>query len=134
MSDHEQQVQQQLDLQMEMQMQQEYAQYSWETNGALWSAGTEMLLGDDFDLGAIPPIELGVPKYTDDGLKYGGEMKYGDEYGDELKYGDDLKYGEDLPLNEGIDFGHEFSQALNEEPRHLDGLLAFDQMMAGHGF
>lgn len=130
-------MQQQFDLQMEMQMQQEYAQYSWETNGALWSAGTEMLLGDDFDIGAIPPIELGVPKFGEGGAKFCGEMKFADEFADEMnmpKYGDELKYGEDLPLNEGIDFGHEFSQALNDEPRNLDGLLAFDQMMAGHGF
>jgi hypothetical protein len=47
-----------LDLQLEMQMQSEYALYSWETNGSLWSTGSDMLLGDNFDLSAVPPSKL----------------------------------------------------------------------------
>jgi hypothetical protein len=99
-----------LDLQLEMQMQSEYAAYSWETNGSLWSTGADMLLGDDFDLSAIPPIEIGVPKYQ-----------------------------EDLGPPCGIEFGHAFTQALEgsqypDEGQNLDSLLGFDEMMAGHGF
>jgi hypothetical protein len=109
--DSEPQSQAELDLQMEMQLQQEYASYSWETN--MWPGNTDLLLGTDFDLGAIPPIELGVPKF-----------------------GDHTMMGESSGT---LEFGHEFSQALEghpfpEEGQNLDGLLGFDDMMAGHGF
>ncbi|KAF8069241.1 hypothetical protein FPV67DRAFT_1491604 [Lyophyllum atratum] len=94
-----------MDLQMEMQLQQEYAQYSWETN-QLWSnTNSELLLGDDFDLSAIPPIELGVPKYQDV-MHMGHGMEYSQEYAPHMD-------------------GRHFSE---------DGVLAFDEMMAGHGF
>jgi hypothetical protein len=64
----EQQSQTDLELQMEMQLQQdlEFASYSWENN-SMWQTGPEILLGDDFDLNSIPPIELGLPKFGDDG-------------------------------------------------------------------
>jgi hypothetical protein len=99
-----------LDLQMEMQLQQEYASYSWETN--MWPSNTELLLGNDFDLGAIPPIELGIPKFN--------EELVGEPSGT-------------------LEFGHDFSRALEGHPfvddgQNLDGLLGFDDMMAGHGF
>jgi hypothetical protein len=100
--DHAQQLQMQQDL--------EFSAYSWENN-ALWPSGTEMLLGDDFDLNAIPPIELGLPKY-----------------------------GEDMGAHaSGADYGHEFSQALDgsqfhPDRQHLDSLYGFEEMMAGHGF
>jgi len=107
----EPQSQAERDLQMEMQLQQEYASYSWETN--MWPGNTDLLLGNDFDLGAIPPIELGLPKL-----------------------------GENMMMCESsgtLEFGHEFSQALEghhyvEDGQNLDGLLGFDDMMAGHGF
>jgi len=57
-------TQAELDLQMELQLQHEYAGYAWETS-SLWPTDSELLLSDDFNLGAIPPIELGVPKYQD---------------------------------------------------------------------
>lgn len=104
-----------LDLQMEMQLQQEYAQYSWETN-QLWSnTNTDLLLGDDFDLSAIPPIELGVPKYQEQPqMQMGNGMEYGQEYGQEYSQ----EYAQPMQ-------GHHFSE---------EGVLAFDEMMAGHGF
>jgi hypothetical protein len=107
----ESQSQAELDLQMEMQLQQEYASYSWETN--MWPGNTELLLGNDFDLGSIPPIELGVPKI-------GNNMGMTESVG-------------------ALEFGHEFSQALeghhfSDDGQNLDGLLGFDDMMAGHGF
>ncbi|GLB42469.1 putative high mobility group [Lyophyllum shimeji] len=105
-----------IDLQMEMQLQQEYAQYSWETN-QLWSNGnSELLLGDDFDLSAIPPIELGVPKYQEQQapMQLNGGMEYHPEYQQE--------------------FSQEYAQPM--EARHFaeDGVLAFDEVMASHGF
>jgi hypothetical protein len=37
-----------------------YSQYSWEGAGA-WESHSDMLAGDEFDMSAIPPIELGMP-------------------------------------------------------------------------
>jgi hypothetical protein len=100
-----------MDLQMEMQMQQEFAAYSWESNN-LWSSES-VLLGDDFDINAIRPVELGVPKYTENMALAG-------------------------PHSSHLEFGHEFVHALegvqyHDESQNL-GLLGFDEMMAGHGF
>jgi hypothetical protein len=36
-----------------------YPQYSWEGAGA-WESHSQMLAGDEFDMSAIPPIELGI--------------------------------------------------------------------------
>jgi hypothetical protein len=97
---------------MEMQMQQEFAAYSWGNNGSLWGSES-ILLRDDFDLNSIPPIELGVPKYTES-----------------------LTLA--APNALGLEFGHEFSDALQrqqylDDSRDLGGLLGFDELMAGHG-
>jgi len=56
------QTQAELDLQMEMQklqQQHEYAGYAWEAT-SLWPSDAQLLLNDDFDMSAIPPIELGL--------------------------------------------------------------------------
>jgi hypothetical protein len=109
------QAQAEIDLQMEMQIQQEFAAYSWGNNNgsSLWGSES-ILLRDDFDLNSIPPIELGVPKYT-----------------------------ENLTLATsnapGLEFGDEFSHALQghqylDDSQDLGGLLGFEEMMAGHGF
>ncbi|KAG1720579.1 uncharacterized protein EDB91DRAFT_1256919 [Suillus paluster] len=42
--------------------------YSWESQGA-WESHGDLLAGDEFDLSAIPPIQLGMP-----GLGCGGEL------------------------------------------------------------
>jgi hypothetical protein len=34
--------------------------YSWEGQGA-WESHSDLLAGDEFDLSAIPPIQLGMP-------------------------------------------------------------------------
>lgn len=107
------QAQAEIDLQMEMQMQQEFAAYSWGNNGSLWGSDS-VLLRDDFDLNAIPPIELGVPKYTEN-----------------------LTLA--APHASGLEFGQEFTQALEgqqylDDSQNLGSLLGFDEMMAGHGF
>jgi len=98
---------------MEMQMQQEFAAYSWGNNGSLWGSES-ILLRDDFDLNSIPPIELGVPKYTEN-----------------------LTLA--TPNTSGLEFGHDFSDALQgqqylDDSQNLGGLLGFDELMAGHGF
>lgn len=43
----------------------QYPAYSWEESN-MWTHGQEMILGDDFDLNAIPPIELGNSKFQDE--------------------------------------------------------------------
>lgn len=107
------QAQAEMDLQMEMQMQQEFAAYSWGTNGSLWGSES-ILLRDDFDLNSIPPIELGMPKYTEN-----------------------LTLA--TPNASGLEFGHEFSHALEgqhylDDSQNLGGLLCFDETITGHGF
>jgi hypothetical protein len=98
---------------MEMQMQQEFAAYSWGNNGSLWGSES-VLLRDDFDLNSIPPIELGVPKYTENLILAS-------------------------PNTSGLEFGHEFSRTMEDQQylddsQNLGGLLGFDEMMTEHGF
>jgi len=112
MSGVEAQAQAEMELQMEMQMQAEFASFQW-GGGAndLWGNEPSVLMGDDFDIHAIPPIELGIPKYTEN-MALGGHT--------------------------ALEFGQEFTQA-HEAQRYTDesqhgGLIAFDEMMAGHVF
>jgi len=37
-----------------------YPEYSWEGQGT-WESHGDLLAGDEFDLNAIPPIQLGMP-------------------------------------------------------------------------
>lgn len=109
------QAQAEMELQMEMQMQQEFAAFSWGENNSMWNSEPSVLLGDDFDINAIPPIELGVPKYTEN-----------------------LSLA--APNSSGLEFGQEFAHALegrhyhDESSQNMNGLIAFDEMMAGHNF
>jgi hypothetical protein len=55
------------ELQAELQLQHDlYSSFSWEHN-SIWPSGGELLLGEDFDLNAIPQIEIGLPKFGEDG-------------------------------------------------------------------
>ncbi|KAG6872474.1 hypothetical protein C0995_009473 [Termitomyces sp. Mi166 len=100
-----------IDLQMEMQLQQEYAQYSWTPDTCAWQNASELLIGsNDFDIAAIPPVELDVSKC----LVPGSEMEMG--YAAESQ-------------SQGQ--GQEYVPSSLEPAQ---GILAFDQMMAGHGF
>lgn len=101
-----------------MQQEIDYASYAWE-NTSMWPPHSDMLLHDDFDIGSIPPIELGLPKYNND---------------------DTLNLGLGDSMVGGLgDYSQEYSPTLDqfsEENHHqnLEGLLGFDEMMAGHGF
>jgi hypothetical protein len=101
------QAQAEMDLQLQMQIQQELEAFTWE-GGSVWSTEPSILLEDDFDISAIPPIELGVPKYV-----------------------------ESIPSAPGVDSAHgsvfDFGQ---EFPNiHFEGgQIGFEEMMAGHGF
>ncbi|PPQ70612.1 hypothetical protein CVT24_000685 [Panaeolus cyanescens] len=107
----EAQAQAEMELQMEMQMQAEFANFQWGGSANdLWGNEPSVLMGDDFDIHAIPPIELGIPKYTESMALAGPTA---------------------------LEFGQEFTQAL--EARQFSdesqrGLIAFDEMMAGHVF
>lgn len=113
----EAQAQAEMDLQMEMQMQQEFANFTWgggASNGGngLWSNEPSVLLGDDFDINAIPPLEIGMPKYTENMAM--------------------------VAPNSSLEFGQEFTNSLEGQQYHDEGsnmgLLGFDEMMAGHNF
>jgi len=92
-----------------------YPAYSWE-NTDLWAnGGSEMMLGEDFDLNAIPPIELGNAKFQDDLNQFDSPV----------------------PMQE---YSHDHYALQNEQYHHdphaqgsFDGLF-FDDMMSGHGF
>lgn len=104
------QAQSEMDLQLQMQIQQELAAFTWE-GGSVWSTEPSILLEDDFDISAIPPIELGVPKYVE---------------------GIPAIPGVDSTHGSGLDFGQEYPNI------HFEGgqnaLVGFEEMMAGHGF
>lgn len=106
------QTQEEAELQAEMMEQNMYSNYtSWEDT-SLWPTDAEVLLGDDFDLNAIPPIELGLPKYCED-----TSMVVTPTIAE--------------PLEFGTDFAHSLEGYGGDR---LDDMLQFDEMMAGHGF
>ena len=104
------------ELQAELQLQHDlYSSFSWEHN-SIWPSGGEILLGEDFDLNAIPPIEIGLPKF-----------------------GEDAHTMPAAPAQMTADFGHEFMQGLDarqfhDETQHnVDGVVfGLDDVM--HGF
>lgn len=80
----------------------------------MWANGSEIMLGDDFDLNAIPPIELGNAKFQDD-------------------------VGSIDPSTQMQEYVHDH-YALQNEQYHdphaqgpFDGLF-YNDMMTGHGF
>ncbi|KAF8348431.1 hypothetical protein F5887DRAFT_1156934 [Amanita rubescens] len=89
------------------------ANFGWESDSLWASSGDTLLTNDDFDLRAIPPIELELPKCSDD-----------------------------VGFNTapGLVFGQDFTQALEgqqhfeNDVRHMNNILMFEEMMAGHGF
>ncbi|KAG6865501.1 hypothetical protein C0991_002100 [Blastosporella zonata] len=87
-----------------MQRQQEDAQFTWTTTDP-WQSNSEQFHADDFDISSIPNIELGVSKSSETQL-LGNEMEYS------------------CPSQDYM------------EPTHFSeqGMMAFDQMMANHGF
>jgi len=94
-------TQAELDLQMEMQH--GYTGYAWGSN-VLWPVHSELFLQNDFELSAIPPIELGDCKYP------ALEM--------ELNH---PVYSDMMAMSQYPEGGQE-------------GILAFDEMMATQGF
>jgi hypothetical protein len=112
------QTQVDLELQAELQLQQDlYSSYSWENNSIWPATGGEILLGDDFDLNAIPPIELGLPKF-------------GEEMG-----------AADIASTQGsVDYAQEYAHGMEVAAQYqnvgqnIDGLFGFDEMIPHHGF
>ena len=95
----------QMDLQLEMQMQQEFATFAWDST-SVWSSEPSILLEDDFDINAIPPIELGMPKYVEN-MHIPGS---------------------------GLEFRQDFAH-YNDENQHFDaGLIGFEEIMAGRSY
>jgi len=102
----------------------DYPIYGWENNlweGGAASAAAEMLIGEDFDLASIPPIELGLSKMGGDDLQLGGSAFDGTTLVDE-------------PYHH---HHHHHHHANHDHARHesLDGLFGYEEMMAaGHGY
>jgi len=91
-----------------------YPAYSWENTDMWANGGSEMMLGEDFDLNSIPPIELGNAKFQDDFNQF-------DPSATMQEYGND-QYA--IP-NEQYHDPH--GQGSFDE-------LFFDDIMSGHGF
>jgi len=93
----------------------QYPAYPWENNDMWANGSSEMMLGEDFDLNSIPPIELGNAKYQDDLNQFDSPSSM-QEYGND-QYGlQNEQYHHD-PHGQGS----------------FDGLF-FNDMMTGHGF
>lgn len=88
------------------------ASFGWESDNLWASSGDTLLTNDDFDLRAIPPIELELPKCTDDaGFNTASGLVFGQDFAQALE-------------------GHQF----DHDGRHMNSILMFEEMMAGHGF
>lgn len=93
-----------------MQMQEEFANFTWDST-SVWSSEPTILLENDFDINAIPPIELGMPKFVDH---------------------THIPVTPDVNNTHGLEFGQGFTHA---QYGHKDGgLVAFEEMLAGHTF
>ncbi|KAG5642349.1 hypothetical protein DXG03_002973 [Asterophora parasitica] len=70
--------QDEIDLQTEMCLQEQYAQYPWETSQMWPGSNSDIVIGgEEFDLSAIPPIDLGEAKFQEPMLTYGQEYPQG---------------------------------------------------------
>ena len=47
-----------------------YAHYSWGNTGPWGNESSEMLLGDDYNLNSIPPVEFGNEKFQDEFIQF----------------------------------------------------------------
>jgi hypothetical protein len=92
-----------------------YPAYPWEND--MWAnGGSEMMLGEDFDLNSIPPIELGNAKFQDDLNQFDPSATM-QEFGNDQYALPNEQYHPHDPHGQGS----------------FDGLF-FDDMMSGHGF
>src|ERR1700722_15967756 len=109
------QTQADLELQTELQLQQENmcSPYSW-ANNSIWPAGNDTLRVDDFDLNAIPPIALDLPKFSED-------MNV------------DATQGP-ADFVQSFVHGVEVAQQYHEDGQSIDGIFGFDEMMSRHNF
>jgi hypothetical protein len=90
-----------LELPTDMQLQQDFSSYAWDAS-SIWTTGSEILLGDDFDLNAIPAIELGNGKFS-----------------------------QFVEPASALQFGQEFTSALEGREYSQENMICFDEMMAG---
>lgn len=117
--------QRELEMQMQVQQDMEYQQgYTWGSNDGegLWPAGAEIHFGDDdFDLNSIPPIELGMPKYSEDSLLT-APVTYG-------------QYDQDGSAQYGYAPQEDYSQhEYSQDFMSSEGMLGYDEMIAGQSF
>jgi hypothetical protein len=91
---------------IDLQMQHCYPTY-WDPS-VLWPTNTEMFSSDDFDLTAIPPIEMGIPKFSQ-AMEFEISHQYGGQYGEVMtssQYCDDSQINDVLAFDDmmGSDF------------------------------
>lgn len=57
----------------------DYGQFSWDGTGT-WENQNSLLVGDEFDMTAIPPIELGIPGCSEQSAPTSVQMARGQEF------------------------------------------------------
>ncbi|KAH7887176.1 hypothetical protein F5I97DRAFT_1113251 [Phlebopus sp. FC_14] len=100
-----------------------YSQYAWEGVGS-WDGHGDMLAGDEFDMSAIPPIELGIPGCGgDDQLTptaaHPGSFSVGYTPGS-------------YDTSSGMDGSHYPTESSQSQEAQFDQLFNFDSMLAAH--
>jgi hypothetical protein len=90
------------ELELPADFQQDLSSYPWDANN-IWPTEETLLLGNDFDLNAIPAIELGNGKFNDQYVEPASRLQFGQDFASALE-------------------GREYSQ---------DTMVSFDEMMAG---
>jgi hypothetical protein len=93
----------------------EYPSYSWANTNMWANGGSEMMLGEDFDLNSIPPIELGNEKFHDDLSPFDSSVSM-------------QEFGQDQYAHQNEQYHHDL-----DGQGSFDGLF-YDDMMSGHGF
>ncbi|KXN82306.1 Repressor ROX1 [Leucoagaricus sp. SymC.cos] len=97
-----------LEIPNDMQLHQDLASYTWDSTN-IWPTDSTILLGDDFDLNAIPSIELGNGKFNENYAEPASTLQFGQEFASALE-------------------GREYSQDT------INTMIGFDDMMAGPRF
>ncbi|KZT69139.1 hypothetical protein DAEQUDRAFT_738261 [Daedalea quercina L-15889] len=90
-----------------------FSSFSWQTDGSLWP--DESMIPDDFDLSAIPPIELGISKFD-------GEMQQLAGMAGDVPLGYDFESGEYPPMDMAPE--HDLHDAdPGQDPYNVNGMF-----------
>jgi hypothetical protein len=73
-----------LKLPTDMQLDQHFLSYAWDAS-SIWPTDSEILLDDDFDLNAIPAIDIGNGTINDQFVESASVLKFGREFASALE-------------------------------------------------